>query len=73
MEMAECRWTGPNQTDRGKKGSKRHILVDGHGVPLVADHYRCDSTDISQLASAVLDAIIVSLPRGGMQSEVVNT
>jgi len=25
---------GPNPTDRGKKGSKRHLLVDGRGVPL---------------------------------------
>jgi hypothetical protein len=26
---------GPNPTDRGKKkGSKRHLMVDGRGVPL---------------------------------------
>jgi transposase len=25
---------GPNPTDRGKKGSKIHLLVDGQGVPL---------------------------------------
>jgi hypothetical protein len=25
---------GPNPTDRGKNGSKRHTLVEGHGVPL---------------------------------------
>jgi|AGTN01.3.fsa_nt_gi Transposase and inactivated derivatives len=25
---------GPNPTDRGKKGSKRHMLTDGRGVPL---------------------------------------
>lgn len=25
---------GPNPTDRGKRGSKRHLLVDGRGVPL---------------------------------------
>ena len=25
---------GSNPTDRGKKGSKRHLLVDGRGVPL---------------------------------------
>jgi transposase len=25
---------GRNPTDRGKKGSKRHLLVDGRGVPL---------------------------------------
>lgn len=26
--------TGPNPTDRGKSGAKRHILTDGRGVPL---------------------------------------
>ena len=26
--------TGPNPTDRGKKGTKRSILVEGNGVPL---------------------------------------
>ncbi|WP_280512954.1 hypothetical protein [Nitrosomonas europaea] len=25
---------GSNSTDRGKNGSKRHLLVDGRGVPL---------------------------------------
>ncbi|CAM4121175.1 IS5 family transposase [Comamonas aquatilis] len=29
------RETGPNPTDRGKLGSKRHIVVDGRGIPLV--------------------------------------
>ncbi len=27
--------TGPNPTDRGKLGSKRHIVVDAKGIPLV--------------------------------------
>jgi len=26
--------TGPNPTDRGSLGSKRHLLVDGNGIPL---------------------------------------
>jgi IS5 family transposase len=25
--------TGPNPTDRGKPGSKRHLVVDRHGIP----------------------------------------
>jgi putative transposase len=29
--------TGPNPTDRGKSGVKRHILTDGRGVPLAAE------------------------------------
>ena len=28
--------TGPNPTDRGKLGCKRHLLVDQRGLPLVA-------------------------------------
>ena len=27
--------TGPNPTDRAKKGVKRHLISDGHGLPLV--------------------------------------
>jgi transposase len=27
--------TGPNPTDRAKKGCKRHLITDAHGVPLV--------------------------------------
>jgi transposase len=26
--------TGPNPTDRAKRGSKRHLICDGQGVPL---------------------------------------
>ncbi len=26
--------TGPNPTDRGKLGTKRHVLPDGQGIPL---------------------------------------
>lgn len=26
--------TGPNPTDRGKLGTKRHVLTDGRGIPL---------------------------------------
>jgi len=27
------RLTGPNPTDRAKRGSKRHLICDGHGIP----------------------------------------
>jgi hypothetical protein len=26
--------TGPNPTDRGKLGTKRHVLTDGQGIPI---------------------------------------
>jgi transposase len=40
-DSASCRahaggeHTGPNPTDRAKKGCKRHLLTDGYGIPLV--------------------------------------
>jgi len=27
-------FTGPNPTDRGKNGSKRHLIVEGNGLPM---------------------------------------
>jgi transposase len=41
VDSASCRaqgggeHTGPNPTDRGKKGCKRHLVTDGYGIPLV--------------------------------------
>ena len=29
--------TGPNPTDRGKAGTKRHLLADCQGIPLALD------------------------------------
>lgn len=48
--------TGPNPTDRGKPGTKRHVVVDGHGTPLglaLSPAHRHDST----MLAATLDAI----------------
>lgn len=53
--------TDPNPTDRGKKGSKRHLLVDGRGVPLSFTVTGANRHDVSQL-EAVLDAIQVKRP-----------
>jgi transposase len=48
--------TGPNPTDRGRPGSKRHLLTDGNGVPLAvrltaANHH--DSRVFEDLIDAV--------------------
>jgi transposase len=57
------RWRGkvPDQTRRigEKKGSKRHLLVDGRGVPLSIVVTGANRHDVSQLA-AVLNGRIVS-------------
>jgi transposase len=45
----------------GKNGSKRHLLVDGRGVPLSIIVTGANRHDVSQIA-AVLDAIVVQRP-----------
>jgi transposase len=48
--------TGPNPTDRGKPGSKRHVLVDAHGIPLALLLSAANTHD-SQLFEPLLDAV----------------
>jgi transposase len=49
---------GPNPTDRGKKGSKRHLLVDGRGVPLSLIVTAANVNDGKRI-NEVLSAIVV--------------
>ena len=53
----------PNPTDRGKNGSKRHLLVDGRGVPLSIVVTGARRHDVSQL-ERLLDAIVIDRPKG---------
>ena len=48
--------TGPNPTDRGKPGTKRHIVVDARGTPLGVTLSGANRHDSMALAST-LDAI----------------
>ena len=48
--------TGPNPTDRAKRGSKRHLNCDGRGVPLAVRLTGANRND-SQEALALVDAI----------------
>jgi putative transposase len=53
--------TGPNPTDRGKRGTKRSLLTDGRGVPLglaVAGANRNDH----KLMRATIEAIPIERP-----------
>lgn len=50
--------TGPNPTDRAKLGSKRHLICDGRGVPLVIQLTGANQND-SRQALALVDAIPV--------------
>ena len=56
--------TGPNPTDRGKPGTKRHLLVDRQGIPLAVLLTAANVHDSVVLEEA-LDAIPpVRQPRG---------
>jgi transposase len=48
--------TGPNPTDRGKNGSKRHLIVDGQGTPLAIEHTGANVHD-SEMAITLVDGI----------------
>lgn len=56
--------TGPNPTDRGKSGTKRHVVVDRQGVPLAA---RITSANVhdSMMLEEMIDALgPIKGPRG---------
>jgi len=55
--------TGPNPTDRAKKGCKRHILTDRRGIPIGLTITGANVHDKWQVA-ATLDSVPVSGPRG---------
>jgi transposase len=48
--------TGPNPTDRAKRGSKRHLICDGRGVPLAVRLTGANRNDTKE-ALALVDAI----------------
>ncbi|AWB26105.1 MULTISPECIES: IS5 family transposase [Methylobacterium] len=48
--------TGPNPTDRGKPGTKRHILTDAKGIPLALKLTGANVHD-SRMLEAVVDAV----------------
>jgi transposase len=50
--------TGKNPTDRGKLGSKHHLLVEGGGIPLAASLTGANRHDITQLMN-----LVESIPR----------
>lgn len=42
--------TGPSPVDRGKPGSKHHVITDGNGIPLVSRVTAANVNDITELA-----------------------
>jgi transposase len=56
--------TGPNPTDRGKSGSKRHLIVEKQGIPLAVKLSAANVHD-SKLFETMVDAIEpIRRPRG---------
>jgi transposase len=46
--------TGPNPTDRGKPGSKHHILIDANGIPLAEEVTAANVNDVIELIPLVV-------------------
>lgn len=53
--------TGPNPTDRGKRGTKRSVLTDGQGVPLAIVVEGANRHDM-KLVEPTLEAILAPRP-----------
>ena len=53
--------TGPNPTDRGKLGTKRHVLTDGQGIPLSVVITAANTHDM-KATICILDNIVVKRP-----------
>ena len=41
--------TGPSSVDRGKTGSRHHVIADGHGIPLALSLTGGNRNDVTQL------------------------
>ncbi len=53
--------TGPNPTDRGKLGTKRHVLTDGQGIPLSVVVTAANTHDM-KAAISTLNNMVVKRP-----------
>lgn len=47
--------TGPNPTDRGKSGSKHHVLTDAKGIPLNATVTAANVNEVTQVLDVLLN------------------
>ncbi|MFG3426551.1 IS5 family transposase [Streptomyces californicus] len=56
--------TGPSPVDRGRTGSKHHLITDGHGTPLAVILTGGNRNDVTQLMP-LIDAIPPIKGRGG--------
>src|SRR5436190_15261655 len=47
--------TGPNPTDRGKSGSKHHVMTDAQGIPLAATVTAANVNEVTQAFHVLTD------------------
>jgi transposase len=47
--------TGPNPTDRGKSGSKHHVMTDAQGLPLAATVTAANVNEVTQVFPVLTD------------------
>jgi len=57
-----CENTGPNPTDRAKRGTKRHVLTEGHGIPLAVVVTGANRNDFKE-TRRVLEQIVIARPK----------
>jgi hypothetical protein len=60
-EAGETLATGSNPTDRGKVGTKRHLLTDGRGIPISLVISGANRMDMKKL-EGLLDTSLVPYP-----------
>ena len=54
--------TGPNPTDRGKLGTKRHVITDKKGIPLSVVITAANTYDMKATATNTLDSMVIKRP-----------
>jgi hypothetical protein len=52
--------TGPNPTDRGKSGSKHHVMTDAQGIPLAATTTAANVNEVTRVFQ-----VLTSMPAVG--------
>jgi putative transposase len=55
--------TGPNPTDRGKCGTKRHLLIDGFGAPIGLHLSGAQRHDMKGLAALLNTGLVIPRPK----------
>jgi transposase len=63
--------TGPNPTDRGKRGTKRNVLTDQRGIPLSVLITAANTHDLKSAAKTLDNIVIVRRRRRPAASKIL--